>query len=300
MGKLLKFLCSLPNMETHADLIAGTPTYHLCRNILKISVFWQHTVRKSQLSLKLLPGTEMRRRAEELASNILPLPPPYEVLQTREINVSELQTACQPSPACWMDFILQPGNPSPVNSFRKKKKFLYRFLEHLIQIGLIDQPISLEKRGLILYEFCKQQLSRISVRSQHCLDRGRHVTEKLPAEKVKTKRQVPPENWQVLYGQYKENLRLCFLPVNEETNQGYWFGFESRQKAGTRIQSNELTEKINGRQDHRKVDFSIENWKQIIMNVHLTNVTFSDKPIGKSYIRKMYIQRVQPFISKNQ
>lgn len=50
---------------------------------------------------------------------------------------------------------------------------------------------------------------------------------KLPAEKVKTKRQVPPENWQVLYGQYKENLRLCFLPVNEETNQGYWFGFES-------------------------------------------------------------------------
>jgi hypothetical protein len=45
--------------------------------------------------------------------------------------------------------------------------------------------------------------------------------------RVKTKRQVPPENWQVLYGQYKENLRLCFLPVNEETNQGYWFGFES-------------------------------------------------------------------------
>ena len=48
-----------------------------------------------------------------------------------------------------------------------------------------------------------------------------------PHEKVTPKRQVPPENWQVLYGQYKENLRLCFLPVNEETNQGYWFGFES-------------------------------------------------------------------------
>ena len=35
MGKLtdalegLKFLCSLPNMETHADLIAGLPLYHL-------------------------------------------------------------------------------------------------------------------------------------------------------------------------------------------------------------------------------------------------------------------------------
>lgn len=35
MGKLsdalagLEFLCSLPNMETHADLIAGLPLYHL-------------------------------------------------------------------------------------------------------------------------------------------------------------------------------------------------------------------------------------------------------------------------------
>ena len=45
-------------------------------------------------SLKLLPGTEMRRRAEELGIKYSPLPP-YEVLQTHEISVSELQTARQ-------------------------------------------------------------------------------------------------------------------------------------------------------------------------------------------------------------
>ena len=109
----------------------------------------------------------------------------------------------------------------------KEEKFLYRFLEHLIQIGLIDQPISLEKRGLILYEFCKHNYPEYQLEASIAWIEAGMSLKKLPAEKVKTKRQVPPENWQVLYGQYKENLRLCFLPVNEETNQGYWFGFES-------------------------------------------------------------------------
>ena len=43
-------------------------------------------------SLKLLPGTEMRRRAEELGIRYSPLPP-YEVLQTNEISVNELQNS---------------------------------------------------------------------------------------------------------------------------------------------------------------------------------------------------------------
>ena len=50
---------------------------------------------------------------------------------------------------------------------------------------------------------------------------------KLPAEKVKTKRKVPPETWTILYGEYNETLRLCFLPINQEGQAGYWFGFES-------------------------------------------------------------------------
>lgn len=55
---------------------------------------------------------------------------------------------------------------------------------------------------------------------------------KKPAEKVKTKRQMPPEYWEVIYGNYKESLRLCFLPIDDNTQNGYWFGFESEiQKA---------------------------------------------------------------------
>ena len=55
---------------------------------------------------------------------------------------------------------------------------------------------------------------------------------KLPAEKVWTKRQIPPATWNIIYGEYKESLRLCFLPADEKGEHGYWFGFESEiQKA---------------------------------------------------------------------
>ena len=101
MGKLsdaldgLRFLCALPNMETHADLIAGLPLYHLHEIFEDVRTLAGYAAGEIQLeSLKLLPGTEMRRRAEELGIKYSPLPP-YEVLQTHEISVSELQTARQ-------------------------------------------------------------------------------------------------------------------------------------------------------------------------------------------------------------
>ena len=82
MGKLsdalagLKFLCSLPNMETHADLIAGLPLYHLNEIFEDVYTLARYNAGEIQLeSLKLLPGTEMRRRAEELGIRYSPFPP---------------------------------------------------------------------------------------------------------------------------------------------------------------------------------------------------------------------------------
>ena len=63
----LKYLCSLKNMETHADLIAGLPLYHLSEIFEDVRTLAEYGAGEIQLeSLKLLPGTEMRRRAEEL------------------------------------------------------------------------------------------------------------------------------------------------------------------------------------------------------------------------------------------
>ncbi|MDE5702890.1 MAG: DUF4080 domain-containing protein [Bacteroides sp.] len=238
MGKLadalegLKFLCALPNMETHADLIAGLPLYRLSEIFEDIRVLAAYGAGEIQLeSLKLLPGTEMRRRAEELGIQYAPFPP-YEVLQTRQITVDELQTARQLSRLLDGFYNAPAWQGITRKLILKYDMFLHEFLQHLIQKGWADQPMSLEKRGLILYDFCKQQYPEYQLEASIAWIEAGMSLKKVPAETVRTKRQTPPEQWEVLYGEYRENLRLCFLPSGEGENRGYWFGFESEiQKA---------------------------------------------------------------------
>ena len=238
MGKLsdaldgLRFLCALPNMETHADLIAGLPLYHLHEIFEDVRTLAGYAAGEIQLeSLKLLPGTEMRRRAEELGIKYSPLPP-YEVLQTHEISVSELQTARQLSRLLDGFYNTPAWQALTRELILNDKQFLHRFLAYLTKVNLIDQPMSLEKRGLILYEFCKQNYPEYQIQASIAWIEAGMSLKKLPAEKVWTKRQIPPATWNIIYGEYKESLRLCFLPADEKGEHGYWFGFESEiQKA---------------------------------------------------------------------
>ena len=238
MGKLsdaldgLRFLCALPNMETHADLIAGLPLYHLHEIFEDVRTLAGYAAGEIQLeSLKLLPGTEMRRRAEELGIKYSPLPP-YEVLQTHEISVSELQTARQLSRLLDGFYNTPAWQTLTRELILNDKQFLHRFLAYLTKVNLIDQHMSLEKRGLILYEFCKQNYPEYQIQATIAWIEAGMSLKKLPAEKVWTKRQIPPATWNIIYGEYKESLRLCFLPADEKGEHGYWFGFESEiQKA---------------------------------------------------------------------
>lgn len=238
MGKLsdaldgLRFLCALPNMETHADLIAGLPLYHLHEIFEDVRTLAGYAAGEIQLeSLKLLPGTEMRRRAEELGIKYSPLPP-YEVLQTHEISVSELQTARQLSRLLDGFYNTPAWQALTRELILNDEQFLHRFLAYLTKANLIDQPMSLEKRGLILYEFCKQNYPEYQIQAAIAWIEAGMSLKKLPAEKVWTKRQIPPATWNIIYGEYKESLHLCFLPADEKGEHGYWFGFESEiQKA---------------------------------------------------------------------
>ena len=238
MGKLsdaldgLRFLCALPNMETHADLIAGLPLYHLHEIFEDVRTLAGYAAGEIQLeSLKLLPGTEMRRRAEESGIKYSPLPP-YEVLQTHEISVSELQTARQLSRLLDGFYNTPAWQALTRELILNDEQFLHRFLTYLTKANLIDQPMSLEKRGLILYEFCKQNYPEYQIQASIAWIEAGMSLKNLPAEKVWTKRQIPPATWNIIYGEYKESLRLCFLPADEKGEHGYWFGFESEiQKA---------------------------------------------------------------------
>ena len=233
MGKLsdaldgLQFLCSLHNMETHADLIAGLPLYRLNEIFEDILTLAEYQAGEIQLeSLKLLPGTEMRRKAEELGIRYSPLPP-YEVLQTREISTSELQVARRLSRLLDAFYNTPAWQGLTRELILKEEGFLSHFLDYLTEANLIDQPMSLEKRGLVLYLYIKEYYpSYLTQASIAWIEAGMSL-KKQPAERVKTKHQTPPEHWEVLQGHYHERLKLCFLPTDTECLHGYWFGFET-------------------------------------------------------------------------
>ena len=233
LGKLdnalegLEFLCSLNNMETHADLIAGLPLYRLEEIFEDIRTLAKYHTREIQLeSLKLLPGTEMRKKAEELGIRYSPLPP-YEVLQTDEITTNELQVARLLSRLLDAFYNTPAWQSLTRELILKEEGFLQHFLNYLTEANLIDTPMSLEKRGLVLYEYCKKHYPDYQTKASIVWIEAGMSLKKQPAERVKTKHQTPPEHWEVLKGNYHERTRLCFLPTDAECQHGYWFGFET-------------------------------------------------------------------------
>ncbi len=241
MGKLsdalegLQFLCSLDNMETHADLIAGLPLYRLEEIFEDVRTLASYEAGEIQLeSLKLLPGTEMRRRAEELGIRYSPLPP-YEVLQTDEITTDELQVARRLFRLLDAFYNTPAWQSLTRELILKEERFLHHFLDYLTDANLIDQPMSLEKRGLVLYQYIKAYHPAYLTQASIAWIEAGMSLKKQPAERVKTKHQTPPEHWEVLCGEYKENLKLCFLPTDDEATQGYWFGFETETQKITPV-----------------------------------------------------------------
>ena len=241
MGKLddalegLQFLCSLDNMETHADLIAGLPLYRLEEIFEDIRTLAEYRAGEIQLeSLKLLPGTEMRRRAEELGIRYSPLTP-YEVLQTDEITTDELQVARRLSRLLDAFYNTPAWQSLTRELILKEDGFLHHFLDYLTEANLIDQPMSLEKRGLVLYLYIKEHHPAYLTQASIAWIEAGMSLKKQPAERVKTKHQTPPEHWVVIQGHYHEKLKLCFLPTDADGQHGYWFGFETETQRITPV-----------------------------------------------------------------
>jgi hypothetical protein len=150
----LKFLCSCPHFETHTDLIAGLPHYTLTQLKQDIYTLMRLSPDEIQLELlKLLPGTPMREEAAGLGIAFAPLPP-YEVLSTPAMTPYDLQQAHQLSRLLdgWYN---HSDWKTPFSLLvLQEPAFLDDFLQELMQRGLLDQPLSMERRGLLLFEFC--------------------------------------------------------------------------------------------------------------------------------------------------
>lgn len=228
----LRFLCSLKNMETHADLIAGLPLYHLEQIFEDVRELASYEAGEIQLeSLKLLPGTEMRKHAEELGICYSPLPP-YEVLKTNEMSVKDLKKAMHLSRLLDGYYNTRAWQQITRELIINENDFLHHFLEYLEETGITEQPSSLEKRGIILYDFCMKSYPGYTVKvSMAWIEAGMSL-KKRPAEHVLTRQQTPPAKWEPVYGEYKKSLRLSFLPdpTNSE-GYGYWYGHSSETQS---------------------------------------------------------------------
>ena len=104
-------------------------------------------------------------------------------------------------------------------------RFLHELLDHLVQADIIGTLLSLERRGLILYNFCKNHypdyLTQVSIA---WIEAGMSLKKFLP-KKSEPNGKFPGELGSHLWF-LSGKLRLCFLPVDED-GHGYWFGFES-------------------------------------------------------------------------
>ena len=152
----LEYLCSLDNIETHADLIAGLPSYSLdmlCADVARLAEIGVDELQVE--SLKVLPGTQMRLGAKANGLKYSPMPP-YEVLQTPAMTPADLRAAMQVSRM--IDFYYNA--PSWQKVIRaligSDAEFIKGFTRHLHDIMVLDSPLSQERRGVILYNYCME------------------------------------------------------------------------------------------------------------------------------------------------
>lgn len=230
----LRYLCSLPNLITHADLIAGLPHYTLAQIYEDIHTLAEYDAGEIQLeSLKLLPGTLMRRDAAKLGIRYSSLPP-YEVLATDAISSSDLQEARRLSRMLDAYYNTSAWQSLTRSLILDEEDFLHRFLAYLTRHNYIDQPMSLERRGELLYLFCCEHYPhRVTDAAVAWIEAGMSL-KKRPAEGVRTKHVQPVEGWTVVYGEYNEHLRLCYLPIGDE-GAGYWFGYDTTVQCPTPV-----------------------------------------------------------------
>ena len=219
----LRYLSSLSNLVVHADLIAGLPLYTLKEIVEDVRTLVSFGTGEIQLELlKLLPGTVMREQAEEWGIVYSP-DPPYEVLRTTAMSVDDLRRARLLSRLidgfynawAWQKVTRQLIVNYPC--------FLENFLSWLEEQELLEQPLSLEKRGVLLYRFCSRQypscLPKISVA---WIAAGIPFT-KEPSKRLEAWDSHLPGNLEVLEGEWTGIMRLYRLPFETET---YWFGFD--------------------------------------------------------------------------
>ena len=206
----LRFLCSCPHFETHVDLIAGLPHYSLPQLKDDVRSLMALAPAEIQLELlKLLPGTPFRQQATALGLCYAPLPP-YEILSTPAAPPAALNTAQALSRVLdfWYNGHTDWRKPF-AQAVLEEQQFLDAFLEEMT--GRLSQPLSMEKRGLLLYDFCAKHYPKFLTEISLAWIAAGHSLKKQPAQALRP--------WKTASGPVK------YYHL-ESPSGAYWFGFD--------------------------------------------------------------------------
>ena len=170
----------------------------------------------------------MRRRAAELGVCYSPLPP-YEVLQTREITPHELQAARQLSRLIDGFYNAKAWQQITRRLILGEEDFLKHLLEHLIATGVADQPLGLERRGVILYEFCRSHYpAYLTGVALAWIEAGMSLKKApLPKRCAPNTLRLPAMGYPVR--DIQKEMRLCCLS-DPASGCCYWYGFETESQ----------------------------------------------------------------------
>ena len=143
-------LCSMKNVEVHADLIGGLPGCTVDSHYEDLMTLFKMEPHEIQLeNLKILPGTPLAKREELIHSPT----PPYEVLRTDTMTFDDLCAVSNWSKMLdWFYnyFPLQKVFLHCCNADYNFFNDLHKFLD---QSGAFDKPLSAQKRFKLLYDY---------------------------------------------------------------------------------------------------------------------------------------------------
>lgn len=222
--KGLRFLCDLENLECHADLIIGLPLYSLGQVYKDVKELVGFGAEEIQLeTLKLLPGTPLRRDAESLQICYSPLPP-YEVLKTPHISVSEIGEAMIVSKL--LDNFYNHSMYSGVVSslILNEELFLEGFTTFLLD--KLGSPLTPVSRGELLYSFCKKYYANYLPDITIAWISGGLSLKKEVAHNAESYNGIIPSDVVALHGKASDATRFYIVKYPTRT---LYFGF-NRQK----------------------------------------------------------------------
>ena len=230
--KGLNYLTSLDNLETHADLIAGLPSYTLEMLVRDIISLISIGVDELQIeSLKVLPGTRMRECADKLGIIYSPLPP-YEILKTESMSPSDLRYAMKLSRVIDLYYNSQAWQKVFTDLVIENSDFIRNFTAYLDQIMVLNSPLSQERRGDILYEYCSVHHQNILTDISIAWIEAGYSLHKKPAGEIIKVKNLQAEfiekniRINILYGTDDNTHRYFFL---KSSAGGYLVGYDSQQ-----------------------------------------------------------------------